>query len=86
MSQQKAGYQLASTTINGAYVITTIHRKSSAMVDSEIWYFETIVWRIVNGVINMVEMIDSGFDEATAFANHSEICNRFYSIPKQTNP
>lgn len=69
---EKQQYQLMCTYLKGKYVISTIYRQSSAMVE-DLWYFETIVWDWDDKTKtrgSMIEMKDSGFDEDMAIESH----------------
>ena len=69
---EKKQYQLMCTYLKGKYFISTIYRKSSAMIE-DCWYFETIVWdwdEKTKKRGSIVVMDDSGISEEMAMDNH----------------
>jgi hypothetical protein len=77
---EKENYQLICSYIKNKYFISTVYRRCSAVLASDIWYFETIVWEWDSKTRKrgeMLEMEDSGISEIRAIESHLEICKKY---------
>ena len=82
MMEENKGYQLIASYVKQKYFISTIYRKSSAMIE-DCWYFETIVWDLDEKTKkrgSIVGMDDSGISEEMAMDNHLLIVKKLNNL------
>jgi len=72
---------LIQSYVKNKYFISTIHRESSAMTDTPIWYYETMVWgwdkEIRQRSEHFLLQVDSGNTETDALNSHLKICRNY---------
>jgi hypothetical protein len=79
---ERKEYKLMTTVLKDKYFVVTSYREATTL--ESIWYFETIAFnfnintKTIGGVI---EMDDSGVDEASAIENHFLIVQKLNQLP-----
>jgi hypothetical protein len=76
--------KLIQSYVEEKYFISTIYRQSSAITESPMWYYETMVWEWDKDSrqrkSEILQQIDSGSEKSQALKSHLEICSTFLSI------
>lgn len=73
-------HKLIQSYVVEKYFVSTVYRKSSALTESEIWYYETIVmeWdKEKQKTGKMLAQLDSGSHPRAAIDSHNQICAEF---------
>jgi hypothetical protein len=68
---------LIQSYVKNQWMVSTIHRESSAMLAAGVWYYETLVWNWdaeKRERTNMIAQYDSGISEQSAFSHHFLVC------------
>lgn len=68
---------LIQSYVQDHYFVSTAYRRSSAMLNPQGWYYETIVWNWNPETKERGEIVDSrdcGVNRLTALACHAAIC------------
>ena len=77
-SQIVEGEALIQSYVKGRWFVSTIYRQSSAALNPDGWYYETMVWdwnaERREREPNFIAQYDSGLTEPHAMAHHLSIC------------
>ena len=81
----KKEHKLIQSYVRERYFVSTAFRKSSALTEAPIWYYETIVFTWNRKTRETEEIIlqeDSGYSSIVAIESHFKICKH---LEKQLN-
>ena len=82
VSLQKGG-KLVQSYIEEKYFVSTMYRRSSAMTETPIWYYETMVWEWDKETRQrkpkILDQVDSGGVKDWALKSHFDICRALLS-------
>jgi len=81
--EEQKEYQLICSYVKHEYFISTAYRKSSALSQPPMWYFETMVWEWDNKTKETREWLNqvmSGVTEEQALESHFGIIGKLLKI------
>jgi len=76
--------KLIQSYVKDRWFVSTIHRQSSAALNPDGWYYETMVWNwnaeTKEREPNFIAQYDSGLTEEFAIQHHAKVCA---SLPEE---
>jgi len=73
-------HQLIQSYVSEKFFISTAYRRCSAVLASDFWYYETIVWEWdakTKKRGSILEIDDSGHSRIIALCNHANLCSEY---------